>query len=779
MPSWASSSSSIATSLPRASATALTTSSARRGRGSSGRPPGAARRAGRPRRCGDRRALRHRSPPVEERGVSCEPAPEHERAVLDATRKEPRGRRVVGALAVGDRLDPTLRQLGLAEPGRGDLIDLDDEVEVEVGVLAGARHWAPPGRGSRGRQRGRGGSSASGARRRRWPRHAHGEGGFPFAREEERRAVEEDADLASRAQELEPAEELQAVDAALAPEPGQRGVESHAHARAASPRFSSTRKSRPRSNSTSRKTSASTCSVTASGTTPVSALGSGRASAVAARTQTREESCEPICPACRCHRAGPRCSGSGGARRRHTEPRPADRAEARHPRGRHGSVGVAAAAGTVGPDRGVIVHQDNLSSAAALRSLTRRLQQAAAAGGQPPLLIGVDQEGGSVKTVSWSRPRARPVKGRSAPGRRRTRKGNRRARRWQASGSTRTSRRSTTSRPRRTRSSTGRDAPGRSTRTSPADLQAGLLSAWASVVCSQRRKHFPGLGFATRDTDTSVVRIAATKAELAPGLRPFKTAIADDVPLIMLSNAVYTAYDAGSAASWSPAIGTTLLRRQLGFEGVTTIYSTDGAAQSRHIPATPLAIRAAAAGTRPAPPDQVPAGLAPRLPLATPRGSAREDQAEPAAGLIPADPGAERQLGGLDETWSEPSVRFRRTLLASAARARGPARSRGSHAADDAGADAVAVHDEQRRHLVDAEPFHQLRMRRRPRRSAAGTTRGSRVAAAPARGSPRRVANGPTASSGRRRAAAPGPLRPSRSRRSRDALRAHADAPSV
>jgi len=54
---------------------------------------------------------------------------------------------------------------------------------------------------------------------------------------------------------------------------------------------------------------------------------------------------------------------------------------------------------------GVIIHSFNFHSAADLRRSTRELQQAAAAGGQPPLLIGVDQEGGSVKTVAWIRPR--------------------------------------------------------------------------------------------------------------------------------------------------------------------------------------------------------------------------------------------------------------------------------------------------------------------------------------------------------------------------------------
>ena len=38
-------------------------------------------------------------------------------------------------------------------------------------------------------------------------------------------------------------------------------------------------------------------------------------------------------------------------------------------------------------------------------------------------------------------------------------------------------------------------------------------------------KHFPGLGFAARNTDSHVVTIHASKAALGPGLRPYRTAI--------------------------------------------------------------------------------------------------------------------------------------------------------------------------------------------------------------------------------------------------------------
>jgi beta-N-acetylhexosaminidase len=65
----------------------------------------------------------------------------------------------------------------------------------------------------------------------------------------------------------------------------------------------------------------------------------------------------------------------------------------------------------------------------------------------------------------------------------------------------------------------------------------------------------------------------------------------------MLSSAVYRAYDRSHAAGWSRAIGTNLLRGELGFHGVTITDSLDGAANTRGIATNPLALKAAKAGT--------------------------------------------------------------------------------------------------------------------------------------------------------------------------------------
>ncbi len=247
---------------------------------------------------------------------------------------------------------------------------------------------------------------------------------------------------------------------------------------------------------------------------------------------------------------------------------------------------------------GVIIHSTNFTSAANLSAITTRLQRAAANGGQPPLLIAVDQEGGPVKTISWIPPTISP-------------------RRMGELGSSdvahRQGRRTGVALldlgvnfdlapvadvPASTSSFMylqGRTWSLRAART--ARLANAFAIGLADGGALASMKHFPGLGFARLNTDTNVVHIHATKSQLRPGLTPYQTAVTKGVPLVMLSNAVYEAYDRGHAAGWSRVIGFKLLRGQLGFRGVTITDSLDGAAHTRGIAVDPLAIRAAKAGT--------------------------------------------------------------------------------------------------------------------------------------------------------------------------------------
>ena len=247
---------------------------------------------------------------------------------------------------------------------------------------------------------------------------------------------------------------------------------------------------------------------------------------------------------------------------------------------------------------GVILFCSNITTADALVTLTAQLHAAAAAGGQPPLLIAVDQEGGAVKRIPWAPPTLSPPQMGAL---------------------------ASTSIARVQGAETGAalrglgidvdlapvaDVPAstssfmyraRRTWSFDASRTAWLATAFAQGLMlrsvAPTMKHFPGIGYATTNTDTTVVKITASRTALAPGLLPYRRAIASHVPLIMLSNATYPAWDPVHAAGWSPAIVGTLLRRDLGFTGVTITDSLDGTASVRGISVRRLAAAAARAGT--------------------------------------------------------------------------------------------------------------------------------------------------------------------------------------
>ena len=242
---------------------------------------------------------------------------------------------------------------------------------------------------------------------------------------------------------------------------------------------------------------------------------------------------------------------------------------------------------------GVIVHGFNFRTSVGLRRITRSLRAAAAAGGRPKLLISVDQEGGEVKTVRWAPPSLAPAQ----MGSRARDQGRRTGAALRALGinvdlapvaDVPGSRASAVYRQGRTWS-----FDAEKTALQAGDFALGLGAGHAEATM----KHFPGLGLALRDTDRALVRIRAPRSRLAPGLVPFRRGIRQAVPVIMLSNAIYDAYDPANAAGWSRAIASTLLRHELGFSGVSMTDSLDGAAHVRGIPPNGLAIGAANAGT--------------------------------------------------------------------------------------------------------------------------------------------------------------------------------------
>lgn len=192
-----------------------------------------------------------------------------------------------------------------------------------------------------------------------------------------------------------------------------------------------------------------------------------------------------------------------------------------------------------------------------------------------PLLVGVDQEGGSVRRFAW----APPTESAAAMG-------------TAASAGAQAAAAAAALRhvgvgidfaPVSDAISTPRSFLGtRSFGTSPS-LVASLASAFVSRLQHGRvaatAKHFPGLGSAVASTDDRPVTVERSTGFLDARIVPFQAAITAGAKLVMISNASYPALDpSGAPAVFSRAIVTGLLREKLGFDGVVVSDALDAGA---------------------------------------------------------------------------------------------------------------------------------------------------------------------------------------------------------
>ena len=219
---------------------------------------------------------------------------------------------------------------------------------------------------------------------------------------------------------------------------------------------------------------------------------------------------------------------------------------------------------------GVILFGGNIESPEQVRELTRALRQA---GGRP--IVSVDQEGGAVRRIPWAPPVA------SEP-------------HQAATGTAGLSARNSAVALRRlgitvslapvadVPSVPGSVMAARAFSADPAIASrsvAAAVSGWRSGGVAAAAKHFPGLGGATRNTDSAPVAIARSRAQLeATDLPPFEAAIRAGVPLVMVGHARYPALDRNHIASQSRAVVEQLLRGQLGFRGVVITDSMEARA---------------------------------------------------------------------------------------------------------------------------------------------------------------------------------------------------------
>ena len=238
---------------------------------------------------------------------------------------------------------------------------------------------------------------------------------------------------------------------------------------------------------------------------------------------------------------------------------------------------------------GVILFARNAEAPAQVAGAAGTLQEAASRGGNPRLLIAVDQEGGEVRRLPWAPPNASAAELGANPANAFA-QGEQTGRELRrvgvnldlapvldvpAGGASFLGSRAfgQTS-----------DAVGRAGRAFAAGVRrGGVLTAG---------KHFPGLGYATANTDDTRVEIRAAAPLLRAAYGPYRACLGS-LSTVMVSNAAYPALGAREPAVLSRTVVEDELRRRVGFRGVVISDSLEARAV-RHVPG--VAAKAARAG---------------------------------------------------------------------------------------------------------------------------------------------------------------------------------------
>jgi beta-N-acetylhexosaminidase len=109
--------------------------------------------------------------------------------------------------------------------------------------------------------------------------------------------------------------------------------------------------------------------------------------------------------------------------------------------------------------------------------------------------------------------------------------------------------------------------------------------------------HFPGLGSADQATDSGPASVGLDLPELRQrDLLPFRAAIEDDAPAMILSHALYPMNDFTAPGSLSKEVATDLLRGELGYEGIAITDDLAAPAVEIAAPAPEAAVEALRAG---------------------------------------------------------------------------------------------------------------------------------------------------------------------------------------
>ncbi|SNQ48156.1 putative Beta-N-acetylglucosaminidase [Frankia canadensis] len=130
-----------------------------------------------------------------------------------------------------------------------------------------------------------------------------------------------------------------------------------------------------------------------------------------------------------------------------------------------------------------------------------------------------------------------------------------------------------------------------------ARFTAAAVRGFSSAGVAAAAKHFPGHGSTSVDSHLDLPLVTASRERLAAvDLAPFRSAIAAGVPMVMVGHLLVPALDAATPTSLSTATVTTLLRHELGFDGVVVTDALNMAAITKRYSPGEAAVRAVLAG---------------------------------------------------------------------------------------------------------------------------------------------------------------------------------------
>jgi beta-N-acetylhexosaminidase len=247
---------------------------------------------------------------------------------------------------------------------------------------------------------------------------------------------------------------------------------------------------------------------------------------------------------------------------------------------------------------GVILFDKNIAVPHQVARLANALQQIAAAAGRPPLLIGIDQEGGPVARL---RTGATHFPSGMAFG-------------AAASEALAAAAAGITARELRAVGIHMNMAPVLDVNNNPdnpvigirsygedpalvARLGAATIRSMQAAGVLATAKHFPGHGDTVLDSHLALPVVAHDRVRLERvELAPFQAAIRAGVGAVMTAHVVYPALDPDRPATLSPAILSSLLRERLGFAGLVVTDSMAMRAVADHFSAGGAAVMAVLAG---------------------------------------------------------------------------------------------------------------------------------------------------------------------------------------